>query len=205
MKRSKLRALTNPTKSEKMNSDKSHKIRLTQREMIQGAFVASMRQIENLGKGRREAYGCTENKDWQFHAEGALGEMAFSKARNVYWCGAHAFRGDDADDWNVRTRSLDWYDLLLHPDDPDDKPFALLTGMNGIYLIRGWIWGGDGKNSVWWGDKAKNGRPAYFVPQSALTPFLPEELVVSKYCTNCGVKVSVCKCPPSQMEEGAIE
>ena len=67
------------------------KVELEPREIIQGAFVGLMRQVESHCKGRQNAFGAGGDKDWQYHIEGALGEMAFAKSMNLYWTGAHAF------------------------------------------------------------------------------------------------------------------
>ena len=60
--------------------------------------------------------------------------------------------------------------LLLHPRDLDDAPYVLMTGGGGAYQVRGWIMGRDGKQEKYWGDRANQNRPAYWVPQSALNP-----------------------------------
>ena len=147
---------------------RSH-ITLTKTEIMQGALVGVMRQVQNLRDNRQPAYGATTDHDWQWHIEGALGEMALAKALGVFWAGVGLFRGADVVNENVRTRSKHSYDLILHPSDPDDWKYWLLTGCNGTYIIQGWCWGVDGKIDEYWQDPA-GGRPAYFVPQAALTP-----------------------------------
>lgn len=69
--------------------------------------------------------------------------------------------------FEVRQTPYDSGRLILHRDDADDARFALVTGQLGEYSIRGWILGSEGKDDEWWGDP-QGGRPAYFVPQSAL-------------------------------------
>jgi hypothetical protein len=70
---------------------------------------------------------------------------------------------------NVQVRSTSGHRncLILHKTDPDDKAFVLVTGTAPNFVLRGWIWGRDGKNEEYWRDPV-GGRPAYFVPQSAL-------------------------------------
>jgi hypothetical protein len=145
-------------------------IRLSPKEVLQGAVVGAMRQVENLKAGRQPAYGAGVLNDWQLHIEGALGEMAFAKFAGLYWSGAHGFRADDVGSWQIRTRSEDWHELILHEDDADDRRFVLITGRNGDYVIHGWIFAKEGKRADLWKDPAK-GRPAFFVPQSELTRF----------------------------------
>jgi hypothetical protein len=45
---------------------------------------------------------------------------------------------------------------------------VLVTGSRGDYVIRGWIYGAEGKQDMWWDDPTGKGRPAFFVPQHAL-------------------------------------
>jgi len=142
-------------------------IQLTSSEMMQAALIGSMRHIENLHKRRKDFYGATKDTGWQINIEGALGEMALSKFMNVYYAGTGILRAPDVGGHDVRTRSRHDYDLILHPDDPDDRWFWLLTGINGRYWVHGRILAGEGKRPEWWADPA-GGRPAYFVPQDAL-------------------------------------
>ncbi len=146
------------------------KIELSMREMVTAGLVGVIRQAENITQHKRkDARGTPEDFGWQAHIEGAMGEYAFARGANTFWSGAFNFRGDDVGRHQVRTRSKDWYDLMLFPTDADDRAFVLLTGVNGQYEIRGWILGKDGKLEKWWKDPA-GGRPAFFVPQTELRP-----------------------------------
>jgi hypothetical protein len=136
-------------------------------EILQASHVGIMRQTENLKKSAKAAYGAGADKDWQLHVEGAMGECALAKFLNIYWPGKGDMRGPDAGIVDVRTRSKHHYELILHERDPDDRKFWLLTGWNGTYRIHGYILGKDGKKKEYWKDPA-GGRPAFFVPQSAL-------------------------------------
>lgn len=143
-------------------------IKLTSQEILKGAMVGIMRQTENLKKKAQPAYGAGSKDDWQLHIEGALGECALAKYLNVYWSGKGEMRNPDVGPFDVRTRSRHDYELILHPNDPDERTFWLLTGSNGVYRIHGCIKGKDGKKKEFWKDPA-GGRPAFFVPQSELT------------------------------------
>lgn len=143
---------------------------LSRAEIMQAAVVGVMRQVQNLRDSREPAHGAGSGSDWQLHIEGALGEFALAKAINAFPGGAHEFRGTDVGGkWQVRTAGKHHYSLILHEADSDDDVFVLLTGRNGEYVVRGWIRGVDGKRSEYWKDPV-GGRPAYFVPQSALRP-----------------------------------
>ena len=142
------------------------KVQLTFYEIMQAAHVGLMRQVENLKKDRAPAHGAGDANDWQLHIEGALGEMAVAKYLRIYWSGKGEFRGGDVGSMQVRCTTYSAGHLLLHPDDKDDDQFWLVTGLNGSYMVRGWIHGYEGKNQDFW--REDTGRPAFFVPQSEL-------------------------------------
>lgn len=143
------------------------RIELTPAEIMLGAEAGVMRQVENLKIGRKPAYGAGTENDWQLHIEGCLAEMAMAKYLGVYWAGKGKLRHPDVGDMDVRTRSKSHYRLILHKEDPDDRVFWLMCGVNGKYDVVGWIRGRDGKQEQYWSDPA-GGRPAYFVPQEHL-------------------------------------
>jgi hypothetical protein len=145
-------------------------VALTMSEMQIAATVGMMRQIENLAKGRRDAYGAEKEDGWQYHIEGAGGELAFAKWSGRYWNGALGnLKADDVGDTQVRTAMAHHKRLIIHPPDANDRRFVLVTGVMPRFLIRGWIWGGDGKQERFWCDP-KGARPAYFVPTDFLYP-----------------------------------
>lgn len=136
-------------------------------EILIAAHAGCMRQVENLKLRRAPGYGVSSTMDWQINIEGILGEFALSKYLGVRWEGKGKLRAPDVGEVDVRTRSRHHYDLILHDEDPDDRVFWLLTGINGTYTVHGCIRAIDGKRREYWRDPA-GGRPAYFVPQSAL-------------------------------------
>jgi hypothetical protein len=142
---------------------------LTPWEMLLAAQAGVMRQVENCKLRRTPHYSAGSENDWQLHIEGCMGEFALAKFLGVHWTGKGKLRAPDVGDVDVRTRSRDYYELILHDADPDDRVFWLLCGNNGQYSVKGWITGKDGKRMEYWKDPAK-GRPAYFVPHNALHP-----------------------------------
>jgi hypothetical protein len=138
---------------------------------MQAAQVGVMRQVQNLKRGRADAYGASTSMGWQYHIEGAMGEMAVAKAFNLYWNGNLGnLSAGDVGDIQVRTSSRTNGDLIMHPRDRDKDRFILVTGGNGDYNLRGWVLGSEGKLQEYWRDPA-GGRPAYFVPQGKLRNF----------------------------------
>jgi len=146
-------------------------VTLDPHEFLYAAMVGVTRQIGNLRGRRQNRYGAEHEDPWRLHIEGACGEMAVARHLGRYWSGAlgNLKAADIGIGVQVRTRSQPDYDLILHPEDPDDDAFVLVTGCAPRFTLRGWIYGRDGKDDRWWQDPA-GGRPAYFVPQSVLRP-----------------------------------
>ena len=145
-----------------------YKVALTWSELIQAGQVGVQRQCENLKNGAEQAHGATSLNSWQRHIDGALGECALAKFLGVYWAGKGKMRDPDVGSVDVRcTRYADGH-LTLHKGDPDDRRFYLLTGIEGKYIVRGWILARDGKREEYWSDLAHDKRYAFNVPQSAL-------------------------------------
>jgi hypothetical protein len=143
-------------------------VKLTPSEMMQGAMVGVMRQVQNVKSGHGVNYfGARDENSWSLHIEGALGEMALAKHLNVYYGGTGSRGGFDVSNVDVRTTVYQNGRLILHPSDDDDRKYYLLTGHAGEYAVRGWIYGYDGKHSDYW-DDPKGNRGAYFVPQERL-------------------------------------
>ncbi len=139
-------------------------------EMRQAAQAGVERHIESVSNGRRDRYGMSDVFGWQHHIEGAMGELAVAKVLDLYWnYGVNVFKGPDVGDLQVRTTHRDTGNLLLHEADSPTARYVLVTGINGHYVVRGWISGWVGKQRKYWGEP-QPGRPCYMVPQSALMP-----------------------------------
>lgn len=138
-------------------------------ELFLAAQAGVIRQIEALKRGRVHRYGF-EGDGWAAHINGASAEMAAAKVLGAYW---NALARDprslpgDVGAYQVRWRARESWDLIVHPDDPDDAVFVLVVGTPPTMRIVGTILGAEAKRPEWWKDPA-GGRPAYFVPQAAL-------------------------------------
>jgi hypothetical protein len=147
------------------------KIILTFSELFQAAMVGVMREVASRKQGRRQGNGRDNKNSWSDHIEGAAGEQAFAKALNLY-CHGHVNAGHSLDvgDFQVRTRSKCYYDLIIRSDDADDEKFVLVIGESPNFSIIGWIYGREGKRPEWL--KEYGNRPAaWFVPQASLRKF----------------------------------
>lgn len=143
------------------------KVSLTYSELLEAGTVGLMRNVESSKLGRQPAHGLPPDQAWQAHIDGAIAEKALAKALGVYWSGKGFFRGADVADMDVRSTPRHAGCLILHPNDPDDRIFWLITGQMREFVVRGWMLASDGKQSRYWREK-KVRTPAYFVPQGQL-------------------------------------
>jgi hypothetical protein len=137
--------------------------------MIGAAMVGVMRHTQNVKLGLGATFGERPELAWQRHIEGALTEAALAKSLGRYWLGTGKWKDPDVGDVDVRATHRPNGRLIIHKEDPEDRRFYFMTGLNGSYELRGWIMGRDAKRDEWWTDPV-GGRPAYFVPIAALNP-----------------------------------
>lgn len=145
-------------------------VTLTGPEMYMCAQVAAQRHIESILSSRADRHGAANSDDrLGKHFEGACGELAYCKSRNLHWGGTvNSFKGADVGpNTQVRTRSEHNYDLIVRTDDSDLDWFVLVTGRPPSYCVRGYIRGRDAKKPEWLSNYGGHGQ-AWFVPQAAL-------------------------------------
>ena len=144
-------------------------ITLEHYEYAMASEVGRMRMLSSLRKGSKHKYGMTK-QGWTEHIEGAGAEVAVAKHLGLYWSGSvdtYKSEPDVGDDIEVRWRSQRHWDLLVRPDDPEDRFYVLVVGFCPVYTIIGGMWGWEAKRDEWL--QAHGGRPkAWFVPQNEL-------------------------------------
>lgn len=155
------------------------RVALTTEEMVKYASAGVSRCANALEKRRVGAHGFDRNHErWQIDVEGVLTEAAAAKALNLPYepvVGAlDTMLGDIGPGLQVRGTKYSSGSLLIHAKDLDDHKFILVTGIYGIYDIRGWIHARDGKLDKLW--KQYKGRGAYWVGQEWLRPIDELEL-----------------------------
>ena len=133
------------------------------------------RQAVNEAKRLRGRNGGASfgSKALEIHLLGAAGEMAVASylgMKHELYKEVEAKRGsDDLPGIDIKTRSKHSYDLIVQKQENPDKKFVLVTIENQQTLLHGWCYGRQAMDARYWADPAR-GRPAYFVPQSALHP-----------------------------------
>lgn len=146
-------------------------VTLTRYELDMAANVGVRRHVSAVTSGRKPTHGIDPSDGWRAHIEGACGELAVAKYLGKYWDGSvDTFRSmPDLGDIEIRTRSKDYYELIIREDDEPSKVYVLVTGIAPHYQVRGWIRGADARRDEWL--QTHGGRPpAWFVPHEALTP-----------------------------------
>jgi hypothetical protein len=149
------------------------RIALTDEEMLSCVTAGGARTINALSKGRRGAHGFNRDFErWQLDIEGVMCEAAAAKALGLTYSPTvgrlDTDLGDIGPGLQVRGTKYSTGSLLIHDTDNDRDRFILVTGIYGVYDIRGWIYAEHGKSERLW--KMYKGRGAYWIPQDMLQP-----------------------------------
>lgn len=150
-------------------------VTLTPSELLLAASVGMRRHASHILRRTPDKHGAPES--WDPDVEGCCAELAAAKALCAYWVASVDHRERHAGDIltregpaEVRCGARPDARLIVHPEDPDDRRFILVTGRAPTFVVAGWILGRDAKQREWWADPTHNNRPAYFVDRRALRP-----------------------------------
>lgn len=144
-------------------------------EVMEAAYGGAFRRLTAIKRGRvhRHAYdGEDAGGTWTMDIEAFGAEMLVARHMGRY----HGWQEETDEDGDVgpiqvrhtlRTGGC----LIVHPDDRDEAPFVLVVGAMPFQQIIGGIYGHRAKQEQFWKADVRN--PAFFVPQSALTPLRP--------------------------------
>jgi hypothetical protein len=149
------------------------RVTLTEMEVRLAVMVGGERQLQALLAGLEDNPPCKEAPGFDRHIVGALGECAYCKALNRYWCPTvNTFKrvADVGEKTEIRTRTRFDFQLYVRPDDFDDRYYVLVRGVCPTYDVVGYMLGKDAKQQEWLDPKGGYA-PAYFVPDDKLTIF----------------------------------
>lgn len=149
------------------------RVALSDEQLLEWGSAGMSRTINALSMGRRGAHGFNRfSERWQIDVEGTLTEGAAALALGLPYepCVGEldTVDGDIGPGLQVRGTKYAKGSLLVHDSDHDEHRFILVTGIYGVYDVRGWIYAKEGKQKKYW--KVYKERGAYWVPQSALRP-----------------------------------
>jgi hypothetical protein len=151
-------------------------VKLTRHEALEAAVDGCKRQLESISEGRKDTYG-EPGHPWEAHIEGAMAEMAFAKALNLFWGPSvgrfHNDKGDVAG-WEVRWTPHKSGHLLVYDRDRDEAPYVLVVGRFPLYKVAGHILGRDAKRDEYHNPKAR-GKRCFWIPQADLTALRGDE------------------------------
>jgi hypothetical protein len=156
--------------------DDDPEIVLSWREMLIAAHEGVLRRITGL-KGEYEQVDGNVSS-WTEDIESAMSEFALSKHLDRHWTiKANSHDGDVGEEEARQTEYSEGH-LIIRPKDFEkanagEARFWLLTGRNGRYKVRGWIYGKDAKRPVYWGALGQGRPPAWNVPQEDLQKEMP--------------------------------
>jgi hypothetical protein len=148
-------------------------VALTPDEQKAYARVGIDRRINAMARKRKGAHGFNRDfEGWQIDVEGALCEGAAAKALGLAYVptddALDTLLGDIGPGLQVRGTKYPSGSLLIHDKDPDDDIYILVTGIDGNYVLRGWIQAKHGKQPNFW--RVYKGRGSYWVGQQFLQP-----------------------------------
>ncbi len=151
------------------------RIALTDEEMEACCLAGCRRTINALSKRRIGAHGFDRNHErWQIDVEGVMTEKAAANALNLPYEPVvgrlDTSEGDIGPGLQVRGTKYHSGSLLVHNSDSDEDYFILVTGIYGVYDIRGWIQAKYAKQERLW--KQYKGRGAFWVGQEYLQPMV---------------------------------
>ena len=154
--------------------------------MMEGGFCGVRRRCQSRIDGLKDRLQ-KGIEVWQTEVESACAEIAVGLFTGLDWeCAVGKFkRGGDIGNWTqVRWSPNNKSDLIIRPSDEKmiRKPWVCVTGCLSWYLIHGWFWGHEAKETredgkFRWGAWEDSPNPAWAVPQEHLHPMetLPTE------------------------------
>lgn len=171
----------------KMFDSGAIQITLSRDDLKLAAKVSRLRDSENRHVGRPD--GKVVANGLMANMEGAVGELAVSKALSLPWDGKFfkdnewlTWRnvGHDVSGLEIRSTSHKLGRLIAHPKDKGDSPFILVRlHEKPNILIAGWAFGRDIKKAEFWQDVGY-GRPCFYLPNDKLRPITELKTILQK-------------------------
>ena len=145
------------------------KIELTNSQIMMAATAGVIRRVQFIDRDGKPTHGLKdEYNNWNLKIEGALSEYALAQYLNIHWVGAGVVGGNDVGEEEVRVTELHNGRLIIREGDKDHKRYWLLTGKDGSYHVRGYMYAKDAKQDKYFTDAGNGREKAWFVPQKDL-------------------------------------
>lgn len=135
-------------------------------------YEAAVAFAENDGP-RTARYGQDDADQRADRRLGLLAEAFVAQITGLEWTDAGAYSTDhpDVGYLDVRATAYATGRLLVHPHEPDWRPFVLVIVAGDVMRIGGWCFAFDAKASRYWVDTWRY--PCFAVPQQHLSPTIP--------------------------------
>lgn len=159
-------------------SDTGIWVTLERAEVTQAAIIGVDRFMESRAKGRQHNLPVKPGDDLlSLDIKGAMGEMAYAKARGLYYePRVNTFKeADFGSNVQIRTGAEEGHSLIIRKTDNPEHFYVLVIGSAPTFRVVGWIKGADAMAQAAWLKDWAGRSEAWFVPQSALTPFKAKE------------------------------
>jgi hypothetical protein len=144
-------------------------VELSDEELMLFGTIGAQRAAKCISRKAQAKEGAEDAGDWQMVIEGVLGEGAAAKHYKTYITAMGGYGYIDIGGmYEVRVSKDHAQELRIKPEDKNHLPYIYLTGVNGKYVIRGWIHGKDAKRKEWFRDYKRPGHKVYWVPHSKL-------------------------------------
>lgn len=144
---------------------------LTGSEMHLAVMAGVQRALDAIRSARRGRYGC-EDTGFDYQINGCLGELTVAKHFGVFWNGSFRDLGavDVGERYQVRASDYDGPNagLILHPPDNDAQVFIKAFVHLPQVTLMGWMLGREAKQTRFWTEKLKKGRPGFLVVHELL-------------------------------------
>lgn len=141
---------------------------LTRGEQWLVAAVAGRRQELNLNRHDSRKF---KGDGLAIVTEGVGAECAVARFLDRYWDAVHdePGPGDVGAFRPFEVRHTNWPQggLRAHPEDPDDVPVVLVTGVAPVCRIHGWLWAAEAKQQRFWDEHKMHRNPCFLVPQDS--------------------------------------
>lgn len=146
-------------------------INLSTSDLQEADYIADMRFADAYLNGYADKHGLDSRNAQTVHTLGARGEKAAAVAlsyRGPLTINTFKSAGD-LGEFQVRTRSKHWYELIIRADDAD-AVFVLVTTEHPYFSfnVRGWIGASEARGHLEWQRTYGNRELAWFVPHHAL-------------------------------------
>ena len=148
---------------------------MTWGQAVCGMVIGAFRNLVAVARGNEDKHGAEKEKGWDYHINGACGEVAAARVMNVFWPATiNTYKkGSDVNGHQVRTRSRPDWDLIIRDDDLQkhrEARFIHVVGRCPRYEVVGWYQCADVVPHKEWRQRHGDREEAWFVPRTALEP-----------------------------------